>query len=371
MPATKSESSATTLVGRARPRSGVRWEPLSQIWHIRVRGWLPLVVAMAAAMVALVVAARTQAPVTPPTTVLAAFFWHDAPNDEAAFEGIDRGLRAGGVVPDWFVRRAGSDRARAAAQLAEIAAARPRLVFALGTQATLLAREHLRGVPVVFTAVTNPVESGIAAGWESAGEGLCGNSNWIAPEKIAEAFRLAVPGLSRLGIVRSTASGVVSAAELRQMQRHLREPGAPQLELLAAVVERADELPAAVARLRKQGVQAVWVPIDHLVYENMALLRAGLRGSGVPMVSSSLRGARAGATAGVLVDYAMLGERAAAMACAVLAGKARPDAIPVGTMQSWHLVVNLAAARESGYEVPLGALLVADRILDRIEEDSR
>lgn len=361
------EPSPTPRARRAHPRSGVRWEPLSQIWHRRARAWLPL----AATIVVVVGAARTQAGVAPSPTVLAAFFWHDAPNDEAAFEGVDRGLRAGGIVPAWFVRRAGSDRARATDQLAEIAAARPRLVFAMGTQATLLAREHLQGVAVVFTAVTNPVESGIAAGWESAGQGLCGNSNWIAPEKVAEAFGLAVPGLARLGIVRSTAAGVVSGAELRQMQRYLREPGAPQFELIDELVERVDELPAAVARLRKQGAQAVWVPIDHLVYGSMALLRDGLRGSGIPLVSSSLRGAEAGASVGVLVDYGMLGERAAAMACAVLAGRVKPDAVPVGTMQSWHLVVNLAAARECGYELPLGALLVADRILDRIEEAPR
>ncbi len=299
---------------------------------------------------------------------LAAFFWHDAPNDEAAFEGIERGLRAAGITAEWMVRRAGSDPEIAVRQLGEIGSAAPRLVFAMGTQAALLAREHLRGVPIVFTAVTNPVESGVAASWTSAGPSLCGTSNWIAPERVLQSFLLAVPTLTRLGILRSTTSGVVSAAELRQMQRHLREPAAPPVQLVEALVERAEDIPAAVARLRGQGVQAVWVPIDHVVYQDMSAVAAALRDSGVALLTSAQRGVEAGAVAGVVVDYVVLGERAAAMARTVLAGKAKPEDLAIGTLQSCQLVVNLAMAKTCAYELPLGALLVADRILDRIEE---
>src|SRR5690606_23584820 len=147
------------------------------------------------------------------------FFWHDSPNDEAAFAGIERGLQAAGVHAHWTIRRAGGDRSAAAEQLAEIAAAEPRLVFALGPEAALLARGAIRQTPIVFTAVTHPIESGLAKSWDSAGGNVCGNSNWIEPEKVLGTFRLAVPGLSLLGVVRSTRSGEVAAAEMRQMQR--------------------------------------------------------------------------------------------------------------------------------------------------------
>lgn len=318
------------------------------------------------------VQAIAQAPTPPPAPPAAerlrvgVFYWHDAPNDDAAFDGVQRGLAAAGYVCDFVVRRAGSDRELGLRQLDELVAAAPRLLFALGTQAALLARERVRTVPVVFTAVTNPVESGLAPNWEGTGANLCGNSNWIDSEKVLAAFRLAVPKLKHLGVLRSTAASVVSAAELRQMQRYLRGPGAPPIELIEAVVDRPEELEPAIARLRGQGVEALWVPIDHLIYQNTARVLETLRGSGVPVLSSSLRGAEAGATVGVLVDYELLGERAAALARAVLQGKA-PGSLPVGTMQSYQVVVNLAAARATGYELPLSALLVADRILNRFE----
>jgi putative ABC transport system substrate-binding protein len=237
----------------------------------------------------------------------------------------------------------------------------------MGTQAALLARATITRVPVVFTGVTHPVESGLAASWDRAGGNLCGISDWIASEKVLHAFRLAVPHLRRLGAVRSTGSGEVSAAELRQMQRHLWEPSAPPVELVEQVVERKEDLAAAVARLRARGVDAVWLPIDHLVYSNAHVLLEALRGSGVPLLSSALRGPETGATLGVLVDYGLLGERTAAMARVVLTGKATPESLPIGTMQSYQVAVNLAAAKACAYELPLGALLVADRILDRDE----
>jgi putative ABC transport system substrate-binding protein len=335
-----------------------------------LRSARPLLAALLAA-VGIARTANAQRDPAPAPVPLAAFFWHDVPNDEAAFAGIERGLRAAGIDAAFTVKRASADRALAKQQLAEIGSARPRLVFALGTQSALLAREHLRDTAIVFTAVTHPIEAGLAKSWDSAGANMCGNSNWISSDKVLKTFQLVVPGLARLGVLRSTRTGEVSAAEMRQMQRMLWEPNAPRVELLQEVVERADDLAAAVARLRQRGAQAIWVPIDVEVYQNMHLLLQALAGSGIPLVSSALRGVEAGAVAGAVVDYGLLGERAAALAQRVLRDGVAPAALPIGTMHSSQVVVNLAGAKACGYEVPLNALLVADRILDRIEAPAR
>ncbi len=208
-----------------------------------------------AQLAALLAAAQAlaQAPLSAPTQLaseklrVGVFYWHDAPNDDAAFDGVQRGLAAAGYHCEFVVRRAGSDREVGLRQLDELTATSPRLLFALGTQAALLARERVRDVPVVFTAVTNPVESGLAPSWAGTGANLCGNSNWIDSEKVLAAFRLAVPKLKHLGVLRSTAASVVSAAELRQMQRYLRGPGAPPIELIEAVVDKPEELEPAIA----------------------------------------------------------------------------------------------------------------------------
>jgi putative ABC transport system substrate-binding protein len=182
-------------------------------------------------------------------------------------------------------------------------------------------------------------------------------------------FRLAVPDLRRLGMLRSRASGVVSAAELTAMQRFLEQPGAPAVEILERVVGSAAELGAAAQELMDRGAQALWIPIDFVVYENMEPIVAAARPRRVPLVSSSLRGTNTGAVAGILVDYEMLGARAVVLALDILEKGAAPGDLPVGTMQGFQVVVNLGAARASGYELPIPLLAVADRILEDVEQE--
>jgi hypothetical protein len=80
------------VVPRSRPRRGSRPR-------------CPRPVAVLLALAAPSAAARAQAATVP----LGAFFWQAAPNDEAAFAGIQRGLAAGGVECTWTVQRAGGD----------------------------------------------------------------------------------------------------------------------------------------------------------------------------------------------------------------------------------------------------------------------
>lgn len=324
-----------------------------------MRTLFPIVLAMLCAGV------RTQASPAdePPARRFGVLFWHASPNDEAAYRGIQRALAQVGLRHELLVRRAEENAEAGAEMLRGFEAEGVDLVFAMGTQAALLARDHVAQTPVVFTAVTNPVESGIVPAWAGSGSNVTGNSNWIDPDTVLQVFRMTVPGLTRLGMLRSRTSGIVSAAELRDLRRHLQQPSAPRLTVFEEVVDEAREIPDAVARLLQQDVQAVWIPIDFLIYQHTSVVVEALRGRGVPVVSSSLRGTEDGAVAGVVVDYEMLGERAVVLALDILLHGARPGELPIGRMHGYQVVVNLAAARSIGYEVPLSLLLLADRLL--------
>jgi putative ABC transport system substrate-binding protein len=292
--------------------------------------------------------------------------WHRPENDLQALAGLETALRVAGRPHQLLVEDADSSAERAVAALERFRARPVDLVVALGTQAALLCRQHLPDLPVVFTAVTDPVESGVVPSWAGSGRNLAGNSNRIAPETVLAMFRRAVPDLRRLGILRSAETGVVSLAELRAMERHLAElpAGRPRVELVEEIATGVEDLGAAVGRLAAAGCQAVWIPIDFLVYENMGPVTAAAAARRLPLVSSSLAGATSGAVVGVVVDYEMLGERAALLVLEILARGRDPGSLPIGTMQGYQVVVNLAAARRLGYDLPLPLLALADRLLD-------
>ncbi|MCA8944263.1 MAG: ABC transporter substrate-binding protein [Planctomycetes bacterium] len=303
---------------------------------------------------------------TPTPRQFGVFFWHDSPNDVAAFEGIREAMTEIGRTDTFVVERAGEDPIVAEAILRGFVERGVDLIFAMGTNAALLAERHVTTIPIVFTAVTNPVESGVLDDWGGSGRNLAGNSNWIPPETTLRVFRLTVPGLRRLGVLRST-DAVVSAAELHQLREHVARPDVDPLEIFEVRVAGADELPEAVDKLAAQNVEAIWIPIDRLVYTNTKRVFEAAKARGLPIVSSSLRGTRNGATSGLVVDYVMLGKRAAAIALSITEDGVDPGSIPIGTMHGYRVVVNLEAARQCRYEIPLSLLVLADVLVETIE----
>lgn len=295
---------------------------------------------------------------------LGVFFWHDSPNDEATWNGLQKGLAEARFAATFVLRRAGGDRTRALAQLDELRAANCALVVVLGTEAALLAKERLPDVPVVFAAVSNAVASGVVAAWSGSRGNLCGASNWIDPAAVLETFQLAVPRLQKLGMLRSRTSGVVSAAELATMRERLQRPDAPPITLVEAVAADADDLGRAVQELLAAGVDAIWIPIDLTVYQHTERVLQALGERPVPLLSTAASAVRSGALAGATVDYALHGRRAAGLVLDVLVRKQPPGTLPIDRMRGSCVLVNVAAARRLGRELPLSLLLLADELID-------
>ena len=292
------------------------------------------------------------------------FLWHDSPNDLMTLAGVRAGLADAGVAVRMLERQADSDPDVARAQLAELQDRGCALVLALGTRATQLAREHLDDdVPIVFAAVTNPVTAGIVPDWQHPAPGLYGASNWIDPQAVIDVFRLAVPGLTDLGMLRSRENGVVSAAELLGMREYLRRDDAPKVTVHEVVVEDERDLPRAARELAERGVDAIWIPIDLTVYSNVTAVERGLGNARIPLLTTAAAGVRNGALVAAAVDYRLHGRRAAALVLRVLRDGRLPDERPVDRMLSSLVVVNLKAAQRVGVELPLSLLALADELI--------
>ena len=288
-------------------------------------------------------------------------FWHDSPNDRVALEGFRAGLELRTSRYELDVVNVHSDEAAARERLRSWAETPVDLVLALGTRAAQLAREHAGPVPVVFTAVTNPVLTGVAEGWEGSGADVTGNSNWIPAATVLRTFRRAVPGMRRLGVIASR-KNPVPAAEIEEMKAALAADPNGGLELEVRLVDTGDELTEAARHLVER-VDAIWIPIDFLVYENLHRIRAVTDPAKIPLLSSSKKGAEAGAIVGIIVDYSNLGKNAAALAVRILEDGDAPRSIPIGRLSGYRTIVHLARAREIGYRLPLEVVCTADQIL--------
>jgi hypothetical protein len=97
---------------------------------------------------------------------------------------------------------------------------------------------------------------------------------------VLSVFRLAVPGLTRLGVLAfAQQRGVVSAAELAAMRAHLAaNPGAPALEARTKWSPTTTSRPRrGDRRLLAAKVDAIWIPIDITVYQNLPIVEGAWR----------------------------------------------------------------------------------------------
>lgn len=314
---------------------------------------------------AIQVPAQQSEPVPP--VRIGVFFWHDSPNDERTFAGVRDGLRSALREVEFVERRAGGDRDKAKKGLFELRDAECRLLLLMGTQAALLAQEHVPEVPRVFTAVANPVASQLCPDWKTAGSAVAGASYWIEPAAVLAVFRLAVPGLHSLGMLRSKTSGVVSQAELAAMRALADGSEGVALELIDQVADDVDDIERATRTLLDAGVQAIWIPNDFTIYQNLAAITKQTSAVRVPLVTTALAAVRSEAVVSATVDFELHGRRTAALLLRVLDGH-EPASLPIDTMQSFRIVANLDAARRARIELPLSLLVLADEL---IHEEAR
>ncbi len=298
-----------------------------------------------------------------PAGRIVVFLWHDSPNDLETLAGLRRGLEVMGHAVAREIH-AGQDEERARRELLAARDEGLDLLVALGTRSAGIAIEVLPDRPIVFSAVTNPVISGIVPSWQGGRERVAGNSNWFDRGRMLDVFRQAVPGLRRLAIVRSPGNAV-SAAELEEARRAL--PERPDLEIVELVVPEAGDLGAVLDRSLAE-VDAVWLPIDFDLYQPvpLALLVARAKAARKPVVASISRAAGAGALVTLTVDYRQLGLKASSIVRRVLEGE-EPRTIEIGRMSSTRLHVDLGAARAIGLELPIDLLLDAHEIAGREE----
>lgn len=292
---------------------------------------------------------------------IGALFWHDSPNDELALEGFRAGLEWHDHRYELDVHNVHSDENEARRLLASWEASKVDLVLALGTRAAQLAKESLESTPIVYTAVTNPVLTGIAENWKTSGPRIAGNSNWIPAETLLRAFSRAVPELRVLGVIAGV-DNPVSSAEIADVEAALKAHPDLDIELRVRRIREVEELDEATRELVDE-VDALWIPIDFLVYENLHLVRKSTDPAHLPLLSSSHRGAEAGAVVALVVDYRNLGRNAAAIAVRILEDGRDPASIPVGRLSGYRTIVNLAQSRAIGYRLPLDVLCTADRVL--------
>lgn len=234
------------------------------------------------------------------------------------------------------------------------------MIFAISTpSAQVCARETQGiGIPVIFAAVTDPVEAGIIESWESPGGTVTGISDWADVMQQVKLGMDIYPA-KKLGVIYNS-SEVNSQVQIRELRKVAPDLGI--VEIVEATVAAADGVHNAAMSLIGR-VDAIWLPADNTVASAVDIIVKICEQNKIPLFSSGVSMARAGAISGIGLDYRLHGMEAAKVAARVLRGE-DPALIPVGKMPLTIVYLSPMAAERMGVTIP-------SHVLDRATEIGR
>ena len=231
------------------------------------------------------------------------------------------------------------------------------IILAMTTPAALAAKRATSSIPIVFTSVSDPVESGLVASLGRPGANATGLSDFGAAlsGKRLELLRDAVPGASRIGVV-SLSRNPANVLGLRETQA-----AAPTLavELILLEVRAEDTLDGAFEVAVQAGVDALIVPGGREVGAQAVPLAAKRR---LPAMYSNAPNVYAGGLMAYAPSVTNQFQRAATYVDKILKG-AKPAELPVEQPTTFEFVINLKTAQALGLTIPQHVLLQATEVI--------
>lgn len=282
-------------------------------------------------------------------------------------EGVLAGLKALGLKEGenltLTMRNAEQDPHTAQEAIREFSQSKVDLVITIGTHGTLTALEAAPELPVVFTLVAAPKETGIITGVPDSGRHLTGITMLIPALTQLQTVQKVLPGLTRMGVLYCTktlpavATGNEAAAAARSLGW--------QVTTLSLDAKAVSTLDGQVAELAA-GVDAIYIPADSVLYLPATIHRIGAiaEAHGVPLICVDGEFVRdAVALMAVHCNFTETGKQVKNPVEKILGGVS-PGEIPPQNPQRHELSINLATARRLKVAIHRNTILMADNIYE-------
>lgn len=282
----------------------------------------------------------------------------DHPALDAARQGIVEELAAAGYVVGKNLRldyQSAQGNTATAAQIArKFVGDRPDVIVAMSTPSAQTVVAATREIPIVFSAVTDPVAAKLVKSWEATGGNVTGVSDLPLLDKHLALLRQALPTAKRIGVVYNPGE-VNSVAAIAQLKKLAQPAGLSVIE--GAAPRTVDVASAAQSLVGK--VDAIYAPTDNNVTSAFEALAKVADQGRVPLIAAdpSL------AALGIGTNYHDLGRQSGKLVVRVLKGEA-PGSIASQVSPTLELLVNQAAARRQGLALSDALLKSATRVID-------
>ena len=201
-------------------------------------------------------------------------------------------------------------------------------------------------IPIVFSAVSDPVGAGLVASLDAPGSNITGTSDALNTEALFDLMFAANPDIQSVGLLYNKSEDA-SKTPIEDAKAYLDAKGVSYVEKTGTT---NDEISLAADALVAAGVDAVFTPTDNTVMTAELAIYEKFLEAKIPHYAGADSFALNGAFCGFGVNYVDLGTATADMVVDILVNGSAPATTPVQLMDNGIATVNTDIATEIGLD---------------------
>lgn len=220
------------------------------------------------------------------------------------------------------------------------------LILAIATPSAQAMASATDEIPILITAVTDPVEAKLVDSMDKPGGNITGTTDMNPIKEQLDLLKKLVPDAKTVGVIYNAAE-VNSEVQVRIVKQEAPALGLQIVE--ATVASSADVLQAAQSLIGK--VNAIYVPTDNMVVSAAQSVVQVANENKIPLISGESSVVDAGGLGTIGINYTNLGAQTGEMALRILDG-AKPADMSVEGQKNFDIVLNKEAIDLLGIKVP-------------------
>lgn len=202
------------------------------------------------------------------------------------------------------------------------------------------------GIPVVFSAVSDPVGAGLVDSLEAPGANLTGTSDYLDTDAVLNLILANDPDVKNVALLYDQGQDS-SATPIANAKKFLEAKNISYKEYTGTTT---DEVGMAVDSIIIDKADAVFTPTDNTIMKAELSIYEKLAAAKIPHYTGADSFALNGAFLGYGVDYANLGVETANMVASILLDGAKPATTAVMTFDNGTATVNTEICKELGLD---------------------
>ncbi len=273
---------------------------------------------------------------------------------DATRQGLIDGLKAKGYVDGQnleFEYKTAQGNPAIAVQIArQFVGENPDVLVGIATPTAQALVSATRSIPIVFTAVTDPVGAKLVKKMEQPGKNVTGLSDLSPVEQHVELIKELLPNVKTVGVVYNP--GEANAVSLMKILKESAKKNG--LKIVEATALKSADVQSATQTIVEES-DVIYALIDNTVASAIDGMVVVANQAKTPVFGAATSYVEHGAFASLGFDYYQIGVQTADYVASILEGTA-PGTLDVKVAKGSDLVINKTAADKLGVEIPQSVL---------------